>query len=107
MAKPSKFFANLAARMIVWQLKLRGTRIIVTRPWSGGEQIVWDGQFHEIIHERVHDGRGYVFWVQALPKTTTTGLFQWETPATRPRLIDFQTLQWDERNQAWASRETT
>jgi len=100
----ANFLAGISCRLIGWSMKLRGTRIVMTRPWSGGTQITFDGTFDGVVFQRVHDHRKFVFFVRAKPKSLGSKLFQWETPATRPQMIDFQDLTWDARISAWTYR---
>lgn len=101
-----EFFAKIAARFASWQIRRKGLRVVVTRPWSGGEAVVWEGVFEAIEFERVHDGRGFVFFAKALPRTLDAQLVQWASPETRPRLIDYHSLRYDEGLKAWKSAET-
>lgn len=98
----ANWLSRIACRLIEWTVRLKGTRIVITRPWSGGTTIIFDGIFDGVESQRVHDSRGFVFYVKAKPKAVSDK-FQWATPATRPQLIEYHTLEWDKRISAWAS----
>jgi len=100
----ANMLARISCKLIGWAIRLRGNKIVITRPWAGGRTVVYEGLFDGALFERVHDGRGFIFFVKAKPKRLST-LFQLETESTRPRYVDFQTLKWDPLYRAWHSAE--
>lgn len=101
----ANFLARIAARLIAWAIRLRGDRIVITRPWSGGRQFTFVGTFVGVEFERVHDRRGFVFYVKAAPERVSDR-FMWSTPATRPHLIQHDQIRWSKEFKAWEKSET-
>lgn len=96
----ANILARVACAMVSKTIRLRGKSIYVVM----GSTVYWKGEFVEALFDRVSDGRGLVFYVKAAP-SGLTGDFTWAEEATRPRLFEFNHLEWDERMDAWVVRE--